>query len=68
MKLTQNIIISSNTDVSIGNNTLIAEYVSIRDSDHGTESGINITDQPLESEPVRIGSDVWIGAGSIILN
>ena len=65
--LTQDIIISSNQNVEIGNNVLIAEYVSIRDSDHGTKKTSNINTQELTSIPIQIKDDVWIGAGVRLL-
>ena len=37
---TKNIILGVSESVEIGDNVLIAEFVSIRDDDHGTQSGI----------------------------
>lgn len=65
--LTQDIIISSNQHVEIGNNVLVAEHVSIRDSDHGTEKASLINSQELISSPIQIKDDVWIGAGVRVL-
>ncbi|MEY8847885.1 hypothetical protein AB9K26_03665 [Psychroserpens sp. XS_ASV72] len=65
--LTQDIIISSNDSVVIGNNVLVAEHVSIRDSDHGIDKSKPINTQELVSLPVQIKDDVWIGAGVRIL-
>ena len=65
--LTQDIMISSNTSVEIGDNTLIAENVSIRDSDHGTKKNSIIQTQESVSLPIQIKDDVWLGAGVRVL-
>lgn len=67
--LTHGTFISAVQLVSIGDNTLIGEYVSIRDADHQTEIGeIPIRDQPMIPRGCRIGSDVWIGRGCAVLS
>lgn len=60
-------VIAAARSVSIGNDTLVGEYVSIRDANHGTTVGVLIRTQHLVAEPVNIGRDVWIGRGSCIL-
>jgi acetyltransferase-like isoleucine patch superfamily enzyme len=47
---------------------MIAEYVSIRDNGHGF-SGLDrpMRHQGYETAPIRIGDDVWIGRGAVIL-
>lgn len=67
VKLTQNILISSGSEISIGDFTLVGENVSIRDGDHGYSIGKPITLQSCTYQPVNIGNDVWIGAGCFIL-
>ena len=59
--------IVSYSEVSIGRNCLIGEYVSIRDADHGTAPDLPIREQPHETRPIRIGEDVWIGRGAVVL-
>lgn len=55
-------IIYSLKKISIGNNVLIGNRVLIYDSDwHGISGNI------IKTEPVEIGNNVWIGAGTIIL-
>ena len=61
-------IVSDRTKVSIGNNCLIAEQVSIRASNHGIASRVNIREQQNTFAPIEIGEDVWIGKGSTILS
>ena len=51
----------------IGDDCLIAPFVYIVDSDHGIGRAKKINEQPNETAPVRIGNDVWIGAGAKIL-
>lgn len=67
VNLTQDIIISADEVVKIGEHTLIAERVSIRDADHKIAAGTPICRQGLESAAVEVGRDVWIGAGTNIL-
>ena len=65
--ITGNTYICADEKVTIGDNVLIAEFCTIRDSDHGIAADRLICDQPGTSLPVTIGSDVWIGAGCAIL-
>ncbi len=67
VKLNMDIVIAASSYIEIGNDTQIAEFVSVRDSDHGTALGLTISQQQLISEPVFIGRDVWIGRGVAIL-
>lgn len=54
--------------ISIGDDTLVGEYVSIRDADHGTAIGASpIRSQPLVEAGISIGRDAWIGRGCCIL-
>jgi len=55
-------------EITIGNDVQVGEYTSIRDSTHD----YTIRHRPMKyaedlSSPVKIGSDVWIGRGCIIL-
>ncbi|WP_422107351.1 acyltransferase [Winogradskyella sp.] len=67
VNLTQDIIISSAEMVTIGNDCLIAEHVSIRDGDHKFSKNLKINQQELSKKAIKIGTDVWIGAGSRVL-
>lgn len=50
-------------DVSIGDNCLIAELVSIRDHDHAFhDQTVPIRLQGQQRRPIRIGNNVWLGA------
>lgn len=60
--------IATKSRITIGRDCLIAERVTIRDQDHVASigstprrrSGFNVA-------PIRIGNNVWIGAGAVIL-
>jgi acetyltransferase-like isoleucine patch superfamily enzyme len=54
--------------VTIGADALVADYVTIRDQNHGTSrAGIAYRRQELTSRPIEIGANVWIGAGAAVL-
>ena len=53
--------------VKIGNNTQIAAYCYIIDTDHGTEKCQLIKNQSNTSKEIDIGNDVWIAAGCKVL-
>lgn len=67
VNLTHNVIIGACDHVAIGNYTLIAENVSIRDSEHETFQDMRIALQGNVSAPITIEDDVWIGAGVVVL-
>lgn len=60
-------IITAWGKVEIGANTLIAPFCHITDRDHGFKKDDLIRNQEGEIKPVFIGSDVWLGSGSVIL-
>jgi len=64
-----NNIRASGGSISIGRKCLIAQFVSIVASNHMVDVQGDMIDYPWSSEKtfVRIGNNVWIGAGSIIL-
>ena len=53
--------------IEIGDYTLIGPHCFLTDHDHKTEPGILIREQDLIIAPLIIGSNVWIGAGALIL-
>jgi acetyltransferase-like isoleucine patch superfamily enzyme len=67
VKLTRDIIISAVDKIEIDVDAIVAEYVSIRDHDHGTALGTPIRLQPVSSAPIHIGRDVWLARGVTIL-
>jgi len=63
--------ISVAREITIGNNCYFADNIIIRDNDgHPVDYIKRRQNEPVQKEdvkPVRIGDDVWIGSGSIIL-
>jgi acetyltransferase-like isoleucine patch superfamily enzyme len=53
--------------LTIGDRTLIGEYVAIHDESHVIENGKVKGRNDFEAKPITIGSDVWIGAKATIL-
>lgn len=50
--------------IKIGDNTLIAEYVTIRDQNHRFDNQEKlIGEQGFTNAPIEIGNNVWIGRG-----
>jgi maltose O-acetyltransferase len=59
--------VAADESISIGENCLIAEMVSIRDHDHDFAStDVSIIDQGRATAPIRIGDNVWIGGKATI--
>lgn len=64
----QGSFICANESIQIGNFALIAEYVTIRDQNHGTDVGdVPFCHQPSSSEPISIANNVWLGAKSTVV-
>lgn len=59
-------IIVSTKEISIGQNSQIAEYVVVRDQDHST-SCRPIRSSGFEEAKVTIGEDCWLGTKSTVL-
>jgi len=59
--------LTSYAEIFIDDFTIIGEFVSIRDANHGMERGEPMRYQEHTSKPIRIGRDVWVGRGSCIL-
>lgn len=57
------VIDAGSQGVVIGEGTRVATGVHIFGWNHGTAAGLPIRAQPVTSRGVRIGDDVWIGAG-----
>ena len=60
-------VIVARESVVIGDDVLIAEYVSIRDQDHDIEGAAAANVSGYRTAPVTIGNDVWIGAKATVL-
>lgn len=53
--------------LEIGANCMIGPYCYLTDHDHGQSAGELLSSQPLVGKAVRIGNNVWLGAGVIVL-
>ncbi|MDX8389644.1 MAG: acyltransferase [Mariprofundaceae bacterium] len=63
-----NCVFASNAGITIGKNVMIADAVSIRDTDHGFEDLEKpMLEQEISTAAVTIDDDVWIGHGVVIL-
>ncbi len=65
--LHQNILISCNSQITFGKFSAVAENVSIRDGNHRFAKNEYYRLQEAVSEPIEIGEDSGIAAGSVIL-
>jgi len=60
-------LLYASSEIVIGADCMIAPFVHIVDSNHGTRRGIPMNQQPNVTAPIHIGSDVWIGTHAVIL-
>lgn len=54
-------------DVSVGPHSLIAPGCFITDHVHGIRADVRVDQQPCVANSVTIGSDVWLGTGTVVL-
>lgn len=66
MFLNSGCIITAREHVMVGDHTIFGLYVMVFDHDHTIRDG-KVLDNEFVTEPVIIGSHVWIGARVIIL-
>lgn len=59
-------IIACLGSIEIGDRCMIAEYVTIRDQDHGMEN-LPIRPSSFVMSPIVLGEDIWVGAKASIL-
>jgi acetyltransferase-like isoleucine patch superfamily enzyme len=59
--------IFASTSIDIGSDCLIAPFCYLVDSNHGFRRSALIREQPMTASPIRIGNDVWLGAGVTVL-
>ena len=57
----------ASSGIAIGEDCMIAPFAYLVDSDHGTRRDSRMNRQPNATAPIRIGSDVWIGAHAVVL-
>jgi acetyltransferase-like isoleucine patch superfamily enzyme len=53
--------------ITIGDDVLIGEYVSIRDANHGMQMGQPMRVQAHQGKPITIKRDAWIARGCCVL-
>ena len=64
----RNCHLNARNRIAIGAHTLFGPGCVIVDHNHGIQPGRRIDEQPCEAKPICIGSDVWCGAGVVILS
>lgn len=60
-------VIVARESIVIGNDALIAEYVTIRDQDHGFIQSLPRAKCGYLTSAIRIGNNVWLGAKVTVL-
>jgi acetyltransferase-like isoleucine patch superfamily enzyme len=61
-------ILNAVESIEVGEDTLIAPGCHLTDASHRIDAGTLIRQQGRDVAPIRIGNDVWIGAGAKILS
>ena len=67
VKINYNCIIVCHHNITIGSGTEFGPSVYIYDHDHKFDKKNGVISNEFNTEPVEIGKNVWIGAGTIIL-
>jgi acetyltransferase-like isoleucine patch superfamily enzyme len=62
-----NVSITALQSIIIGKDSIFGPYVYLSDHNHQTARDTIIKKQGYHTEPVSIGSDVWMGVGSTVL-
>ena len=65
--INRGVVICAGSRVTIGDDCMIAAYTYITDTDHRFDDPEqSIRSQPLASDPIAIGDDVWIGTNVVV--
>lgn len=67
VKIMQYVVIGVRGAVTIHDGAQIAEFSSVRDSNHGIDQVGSILNAPMVISPIQIGADCWVGRGCAIL-
>lgn len=68
IRINRGVTLTSYRQIRIGHFTIVGEFTSIRDANHGMLRGTPMRLQPHTAAPIAIGRDVWIGRGCSILS
>ena len=61
-------VFGCNASITIGKDVMIAQYVTLRDTDHVTDRlDVPMIDQGVASAPIVIEDDVWLAHGVVVL-
>ena len=60
-------MLDAHLEIKIGRNCMIGPYCYITDANHGRVAGALVKEQKMETAPVVIEDDVWLGAGVVVL-
>ena len=60
-------MLDAHAQITIGRNCMIGPHCYITDANHGRAPGVLVKKQEMESQPVVIEDDVWLGAGVVVL-
>lgn len=63
----RNTMFDASHHITVGTDVMIGPNCYITDHDHGTDPGRPVAAQQLVEAAVRIGDNVWLGAGVIVL-
>ena len=64
--LSYNVLVACHTSIVLGNDVMIGEYTSIRDTTHDYSVEGIMRGAPDISKKITIGNNVWIGRGCLI--
>lgn len=53
--------------ITVGDDCLIASGCTFVDSNHGRDASASMNAQPLQTAPITLGRNVWIGAQCVVL-
>ncbi len=67
VRINQGSVLVAYEAITIGNDSLIGEYCSIRDSNHGIKLNHLIRTQPHDHSPIVIKNNCWVARGVTVL-
>lgn len=65
--LSRGVHLAAHAGIHIGRGSMIGEYTSVRDANHGFGAGVSLRDAAHQATAITIGENVWIGRGVTIL-